>query len=215
MIHSAQWTAIELLQGQESILGVLILEYGTDWLSRNVGRNSCVIAQKIAILRGISVHKWALARYLQIVPNIIFIDCRTTLPPIISWDNNIAFYHIQFTNNYCGKLCLQFYGWQSFILPVLKLPFSWTVCCHTNEEYAFTLTEANKLELGNHSVFQDFCSVGCNVVWSSADVHKGNNSVLHLAGTVWKHRLVTDSFQRKRGQMYHGVIIQTRALTCL
>jgi len=158
----------ELLQSQESNLGFLTLEYGTDRLSRNVGRIRCVIAQKIAVLRGISVHKWALARYLQIVSNIIFNDCRTALPPILSWDNYIEFYHIQFTNNYCGKLWLQCYGWQSFILLVLKLPFSWTVCCHTTKEYAFTLMEANKLKLGNHSVFQDFCPVGCNVVWSSA-----------------------------------------------
>jgi len=34
---------------------------------------------------------------------------------------------------------------------VCKLPFSWTVCCHTTKEYAFTLMEANKLKLGNHS----------------------------------------------------------------
>jgi len=48
---------LELLQGQESNLGFLILEYGTDRLSQNVGRNGCVIAQKIAVLRGISIHK--------------------------------------------------------------------------------------------------------------------------------------------------------------
>jgi hypothetical protein len=205
---------LELIQGQESNLEFLTLEYGTSRLSRNVGRNRCVIIQKITVLREISVHNWALARYLQIVSNI-FIDCRTALSPVLSWDNNVEFYHIQVTNNYCGKRCPQCYCWQSFILLVLKLPFSWTMCCHTTKESAFTLMKANKLKLGNRSVFQDFCPVRCNFVWSSANVQTGNNSVLHRAGTVWKCRLVTDSFQRERGQMYHGVIIQTQVQTCL
>ena len=193
MIQPAQWTAWTA-SGSRIQSWIFILEYGTCRLSRNVGRNRCVIAQKTAILRGISVHKWALARYLQIVSSIIFLDWWTALPPILSWDNNTEFYHIQFTNNYCGKLCPQYYCWQSFILLVLKLPFSWSVCCHTTKEYAFKVVEANKLKLGNHSVFLDFYPLGCNVVWSNANIQTGNNSVLHRAGTVWKCRLVTDSF---------------------
>jgi len=75
--------------------------------------------------------------------------------------------------------------------------------------------EANKLKLGNHSVFQDFYPLGCNVVWSTANIQTGNNSVLDLAGTVSKCRLLTDSFQRKRSQTYHGVIIHNQVQTCL